>query len=141
MSRATYWTCSKFADWLRGTAKPGAETSKGWSEWNKSAKAAHPIRFWIAEEGLSIAQDFFMGPADFLRSIKYYVNNRFISKSHALTAHARDIKPGTWCDVGNRFIPCLFNELVDFVEIELAWSQIVWNSDAKKRVFVVYLRF
>jgi hypothetical protein len=31
-------------------------------------------------------------------------------------------------DVGNRFLPCLFNELVDFVEVELAWWQIAWSG-------------
>jgi hypothetical protein len=30
--------------------------------------------------------------------------------------------------VGNRFLPCLFNELVDFVEIETAWSHIAWGN-------------
>jgi hypothetical protein len=30
--------------------------------------------------------------------------------------------------VGNRFLPCLFNELVDFVEVESAWSHIAWGD-------------
>jgi hypothetical protein len=34
--------------------------------------------------------------------------------------------------VGNRFLPCLFNELVDFVEIEQAWSHIAWGSEEDK---------
>jgi hypothetical protein len=34
--------------------------------------------------------------------------------------------------VGNRFLPCLFNELVDFVEIELAWWHIAWADDEVK---------
>ena len=59
---------------------------------------------------------------------RYYINNRFVTRTHALTAHARDIKPGEWRDVGNRFLPCLFNELQDFVEIELAWSHIAWSN-------------
>lgn len=51
-----------------------------------------------------------------------------MTKTNALTAHPKDIKPGQWCDVGNRFLPCLFNELVDFIEIETAWSHIAWGS-------------
>jgi hypothetical protein len=35
--------------------------------------------------------------------------------------------------VGNRFLPCLFNELVDFVEIETAWSHIAWSDEARKK--------
>jgi hypothetical protein len=126
--RSNYWSCSKFADWLRGTAKPHAETSKGWRLWKEAAEETHPIRFWIVEEGLDYAQNFIYWPIDKLYSIKYYINNRWVTRTHSLTAHPRDIKPGDWCDVGNRFLPCLFNELVDFVEIESAWSHIAWGS-------------
>jgi hypothetical protein len=69
---------------------------------------------------------------DTLHSIKYYINNRWVSRTHSLTAHVKDIKPGQWCDVGNRFLPCLFNELVDFVEIELAWWHIAWGDKEVK---------
>jgi hypothetical protein len=128
-----YWSCSKFADWIRGTTKGGAKTSEGWHEWETRAKAAYPIRWWIAEEGLSHLQDFVTWPIRKLYDIKYYINNRWVTSTHALTAHPRDIKPGSWCDVGNRFLPCLFNSLVDFVEIELAWWHVVWDDKAYKQ--------
>jgi len=123
---SNYWTCSKFADWLRGTAKPMAGTMEQWDEWNKSASRTHPIRFWLADEGLGYLQDIITWPVRKLYDIKYYINNRWVTKTHALTAHPRDIPRGGWRDVGDRFLPCLFNELVDFVEIELAWSHIAW---------------
>lgn len=130
--RSNYWSCSKFADWLRGTAKPHAETSKGWRLWKEAAKESHPIRYWIVEEGLDYAQNFVYWPIDKIYSVKYYINNRWVSRTHQLTAHARDIRPGDWCDVGNRFLPCLFNELVDFVEIELAWWHLVWAEPQER---------
>lgn len=123
-----YWSCSKFADWLRGTSKPHAETSKGWRVWNEVAKKSHPVRYWIAEELLDGVQSFLRLPIDTLYGIKYYINNRWVTRTHCLTAHPRDIKPGHWQDVGYRFLPCLFNELVDFVEIELAWWHIAWEG-------------
>ena len=43
------------------------------------------------------------------------------------------IKPGQWQDVGWRFLPCLFNELVDFVEIEQAWHTCMWDDEARKK--------
>jgi hypothetical protein len=131
--RNHYWSCSKFADWLRGTPKGGAKTSDDWEAWRKLAQSTHRVRYWLAEEGLDHAQKFFYGPADLLYSIKYYVNNRFITRTHSLTAHPRDIKPGQWSDVGNRFLPCLFNELVDFVEVELAWWHIAWDDEGKAK--------
>ena len=127
-----YWTCSKFADWLRGTTKLKWGTSEEWRAWEKRAKADYPIRWWLAEEGLDYVQNFVMWIPDKLHAIKYYINNRWVTKTHALTAHPRDIKRGEWRDVGNRFLPCLFNELVDFVEVELAWWHIAWADKDEK---------
>lgn len=128
-----YWTNSKFADWLRGTPKLKMGTSEEWDEWATKSETAHPWRYWLAEEGLRHLQDFITWPVDKLYDVKYYINNRWITRTHALTAHPRDIKPGEWRDVGNRFLPCLFNELVDFVEVELAWHHIALDDEARKK--------
>jgi hypothetical protein len=129
-----YWSCSPFADWVRGTPKGGAKTSEGWDEWTTEAQRYNPVRYWIAEEGLSYLQDFVTWPSRTIYDVKYYINNRWVSRTHSLTAHPKDIRPGQWQDVGNRFLPCLFNELVDFVEIETAWSHIAWgNKEARAK--------
>ena len=127
-----YWSCSKFADWLRGTKKLSAGTAEEWDDWTTTAQMKHNFRYWLAEEALSHLQDFVTWPIRKIYDVKYYVNNRWVTRTHSLTAHARDIKPGNWCDVGNRFLPCLFNELVDFVEIELAWWHIAWADPEEK---------
>ena len=123
-----YWSCSPFADWIRGTKKLSVGTGEEWDDWNTAAQMKHNFRYWLAEEALGHIQDFVTWPVRTLYDIKYYINNRWVSRTHSLTAHSRDIKPGQWQDVGNRFLPCLFNELVDFVEIETAWSQIAWGN-------------
>ena len=125
---SNYWSCTPFADWLRGTKKLGAATSEEWDDWNTAAQMKHNFRYWLAEEALGHIQDFVTAPARGIHAIKYYINNRYVTRSHSLTAHPRDIKPGAWRDVGDRFLPCLFNELVNFVEIESAWSHIAWGS-------------
>ena len=127
-----YWTCSKVADWLRGTTKLKMGTSEQWDEWEDRAKRDYPVRWWLAEEGLDYLQKVVYFIPDKLYAIKYYINNRWITHTHALTAHPRDIKRGEWRDVGNRFLPCLFNELVDFVEVELAWWHLCW-ADKEER--------
>ena len=138
--RSHYWTIGKFADWVRGTPGPGALTSEGWDAWHTKAQAAHPIRYWIAEEGLDYLQKFVYYIPDKLNDVRYYINNRWVSHSHALTAHPRDIQPGNWSDVGNRFLPCMFNELVDFVEIEQAWHHCIWSDDMKTKYDVPWYR-
>ena len=128
-----YWSCTPFADWLRGTKKLSAGTAEEWNDWTTAAQMKHNFRYWLAEEALDRLQDFVTWPVRKLYDIKYYINNRWVSRTHSLTAHARDIKPGQWCDVGNRFLPCLFNELVDFVEVELAWWHIAWDDEAREK--------
>jgi hypothetical protein len=115
-------------------------TSEEWNAWEDNAKAAHPIRWWIAEEGLDYLQKFVYYIPDRLNDVRYYINNRWVSRSHSLTAHVRDIRPGAWSDVGNRFLPCLFNEFQDFVEIEQAWHHCMWSDDAKTKFDVPWYR-
>ncbi|CAB4126018.1 hypothetical protein UFOVP181_220 [uncultured Caudovirales phage] len=133
MARTHYWSCGKVADWIRGTRKPDMGTFDEWHEWENEAKGYNPIRYWIAEEGLDYIANVVYFIPDTLYDIKCHINNRWVDRTNALVAHPRDIKPGTWHDVGNRFLPCLFNALVDFVEIELAWWHIVWNDEMKKK--------
>jgi hypothetical protein len=137
---STYWSCTPFADWLRGTKKLSAGTSEEWDEWTTMAQMKHNFRYWLAEEALGHIQDFVTWPARKLNDVRYYINNRWVSRSHSLTAHPRDIKPGQWQDVGNRFLPCLFNELVDFVEIEQAWHHCMWSDEMKTKYDVPWYR-
>jgi hypothetical protein len=127
-----YWNCSKFADWLRGTKSPYSASSKEWKEWEENAKKKHPIRYWLAEDGLDKLQKFIYWPIDKLYSVKYYVVNRWIDQSHALVAHPKHIKPGEYRDFDCRILVCLFDELVNFVEIEKAYSSYRWDEEKAK---------
>lgn len=132
-TRVHYWSCSSFADWVRGTIKSGAKTAEDWDAWHKTSKRASPWRYWIAEEGLDALQDIVYWPNDVYHTIRYYIANRYIDRTHALTAHPRNISRGDWCDLGNRFLPCMFNELVDFIEVELALHHVAWDKEARAR--------
>jgi hypothetical protein len=123
-----YWSCTAFADWVRGTKKIVAGTSEEWDDWTTAAQMKHNFRYWLAEEALGHIQDFVTAPVRGIYAVKYYINNRWVTRTNSLTAHPRDIRPGQWKDVGNRFLPCLFNELVDFVEMESAWSHIACGN-------------
>lgn len=111
--------------------KPKAETSAGWSSWKKQARKSHPIRYWIAEEGLDIVQNTIYWPIDRLYDAKYYINNRWVTKTHALTSSS--LAKGQWHEYETRVLHCLFDELVNFVEVEQAWSHILWDNEAKKK--------
>lgn len=116
-----YWSCSKFADWIRGTPKPMSETMEGWNVWTQTAKEKK-WRYWLAEEGLDHLQNFIFFPTNLLNDLRYYVDNRWISKTHALTSK---LKKGQYHEFDTRLLHAAFDELIDFVEIELAWLNII----------------
>lgn len=130
MQHSKYWSCTKVADWLRGAPKPPAATAEGWDEWRKQMKAERPIRYWIAEEGLDHIQDFIFYPKKILMDIKYYLNNRYVTKTHAITSN---MKRGQWYEFDSRILNCLFDELVNFVEVEVAWNHTMWDEEARKK--------
>ena len=126
-----YWACSKVADWIRGTPMGGAKSSEEWNEWHKQAKLKK-IRYWLADTAIDKVENVVKYIPEKINSIRYYLNNRYSLRTNSLTAHKDDIKPGQWKDVGNRFLPCMFNELVDFVEIETAWMHVCFSDEARK---------
>lgn len=130
-----YWSCSKFANWLRGTPKPRAATLEGWDDWKAVAKSSRPFRYWLAEEGLDHLQKFLRLPIDALYSVKYYIVNRWVTKTHVLST---GLKPGKWHELDERLIHGMFNELVNFVEVELAWMHVVWDEAARKQFNVPF---
>jgi len=124
-----YWTCSKFADWLRGTPKPSTGTAEAWNDWKKKAKTKW-VRYWLAEEGIDYLQNFIFWPAHRISDIRFYVNNRWVIKSHALTSH---LKRGKWYDFDTRLLHTAFDELINFVEVELAWMCVVFSEEERKK--------
>lgn len=116
-SRFNYWSCSKLADWIRGTPKPAALEWDAWDNWHEDAKKKHSIRYWIAEELLSKLQDLVSLPLDIIYTVRIYIRNRFIDQTHVLKT---GLKPGEYYDLDYRILYGLFNELVDFIEIECA---------------------
>lgn len=130
-SRINHWSCSKFANWVRGVDKPFALEWGKWDEWKKEQQKKRPIRFWIAEKGLSKLQNFLMFPFDVYHTIKCYVDNRWITKTHYMKT---GLKAGRYYELDHRILHSLFNELVDFIEIEYA-HLAKWTDKDKKYKF------
>ena len=126
--RSNYWSCSRFADWVRGLDKPGSATLKDWRAWRKKTQIDHPIRYWITEVALDQIQDFVNWPRDLYLKFRTWWRNRYVERTNSLTAHPDDVAPGQWCDLGDRILYCMFNELRDYVEVEKAGLWVAWNS-------------
>lgn len=126
-----YWTCSNFADWLRGTMKPSAGTSKEWRQWKAEAQARHPIRYWIAEEGLDKLQDIWLWIPERINDVRYYINNRWVHQTHGMISTS--LEKGKFHEFETRMLHSLFDQLVDFIEIEQAWHHCIWDDEARKK--------
>lgn len=125
-----HWSNSKLANFIRGTVKLERGTSKEWKTWEQTAKTSHPFRYWLAETVLDKIQDFVRYPIDKLYSVKYWLVNRYVTKTHALTS---TLKKGEWHEMDERIINCLFTELVNFVEIEVSWKNIICDEKSAKK--------
>lgn len=126
--RINYWSCGKFADWVRGSKKPHALTMEEWEEWREKQEKNNNVRYFVADKLLNKIQNIIYFPKDLFYSIKNYLINRFVCKTHYLKT---GFKPGYYYEVDEKILHSLFNELVDFVEIELAWMQVI-SSDKNK---------
>lgn len=107
-----YWSCSKFADWIRSADK---SNNRILTEKSKN------FRYWIADKFLDVLQTILIWPVKFYRTVTRYIQIRFFIKTHGLTS---TLKPGEWHDLDKRVLYSLFDELVNFVEIEKAIMQL-----------------
>lgn len=135
--RARYYSNSKIADFIRGTTKPFALEMDAWDEWHKSAKENHPTRYWIVEEGFDYLQNFVNYIPDKINAVRYYLNNRFYTKTHALTSN---LKKGQWHEFDERVLHCLFDEFINFIEVEKAWDHCAWSEEARNKYSVPLTR-
>lgn len=131
--RNKYWSNSKLSKYLRtkvGISSPTALEWKEWKVWRENYKSSHKVMYFITEDLLDAIQNFINYIPDKLYDIKYYLRNRFITKTHYIKT---GLKPGQWHELDSRILHGLFNELVDFVEIEKAWMFVVFDDEAFKK--------
>jgi hypothetical protein len=134
ITRGTYWSCTRFADWVRktfgGFQKPSSATLEEWSGWKKASKTAHGFVYWLTEEFFDSVQDVIMFPADVWSVIRSYLRNRFVDKMHYLPTR---LKAGQYYELDTRILHGLFESLVDFIECEKAWMAVVFDEAAMKK--------
>jgi hypothetical protein len=111
------WSRSTIAGLLRGTLAPQYATAHEWLMWEATAKAAHPIRYWLAEVALDEIQKILYFPYDLYYSLYVYIQNRFVTKTHILTT---GLEPGKWYDFDTRLMHGMFDTFVDFIECDQA---------------------
>jgi len=127
--RTHYWSSSKFASWIRGEEKPFALEWGAWEEYYDDLKKRKPFRYWFTEVFLKNLQNIVYYPYDLCTEVRIYIRNRWIDKTHYLKT---GLIPGKYYDFDYRLMHGMFNELVDFVEIELALN-MKWSNETNKK--------
>ena len=132
--RSNYWSESHLSAWLfrisGAKAKPEFATAKEWVEWRKNSKQSHILVHWFTQEFLNKLQNVIYWPYDIINNIRYYMINRFISKTHIIKT---GLRPGQYHGVENKLLNGMFTELVDIIEIEKAWHHTVCDKNASKK--------
>jgi hypothetical protein len=129
-TRINYWSCSKFANWIRGEKKPHYLSFEGWDNWRKELKAKHSWRYWFAEEFLDTLQNIVYFPGDLWWSIQCEYRNRFVNHTHALVSK---LPRGEWYDMDTRILHCLFDAFCyEFCEGEIGGRSGKKNEKGKE---------
>lgn len=132
--RVRYWSCSKFAKWIRskaGYSKPSAATLEEWDVWKSDAEKNHRLVHWLTDEFLDMVQDVVYWIPDRLHDVRYYVKARWFDKYWCMDTK---LKRGQYYDVDTRMLHGMFETLVDFVEIEKAHMTCWLDKEIKKPI-------
>lgn len=135
MSR--HYSSSDLVAWLRKklkVEKPYALPLGGWEIWENEFKKSRPVAHFLTET----LPDIFEYPArwtvDPINNVRYYCRNRWATKTHIMKT---GLKPGQWYEFETRVMHGLFNELVDFVEVEKANHMVAWAGKETKAKYAM----
>ena len=133
MTRVTYWSGSKPVRWLRskfGLTNPTAMSATDWETWRVECKKKFRFLHWVTSDGIDELQEFLFWPIDRLWDLRCALSAKFFGKYHYLPT-----KLNSWqyYDTDTRMLHGMFEALVDFIEIEKAWMNVISSREAGKK--------
>lgn len=108
---------------------PYALTFDGWNEWQKKTKAERPYAYFINYTLRNYYSDFIYIITTPYTNTRFWIHNHITERPHIIDT---GLPPG-YHDMCEKMLHGNFNMLVDFVEIEKAWLNVVWQKDSKYR--------
>lgn len=123
----SYWSLSSLAKWIRekaGLTNPYSLTMEGWKDYKEECKQKAPFIYWLTTTGFNKTQDFVSYPFDILYNARCYYRN-WKGNTHVLDGN---LKKGQWYDLSSRILPCLFEELVKYIEQEKELETLEWET-------------
>ena len=108
--RFRYWSCSKFADFIRGEKKPPYLPFEEWGVWRDRMKKERPFRYYLSDTLLSKIQDVVYFPYD----VYHNVRMRFLNRNLYLLDTG--LPKGEYYDLDTRILHACFNEFSKLFE-------------------------
>jgi len=109
--------------------KPSAKTLTEWRIYHNNFEQEHPYVNKVIDI-IEALESITVYIPNKLEKLRCYIKNKYFKKYHYLKS---DLKPHEYYDLDTRMLHGLFNELVNFVEIECAHMSIVFDKPAKKK--------
>lgn len=120
-----------------GIEAPYALSSDGWDDYEKEAKKKAPIIYWIGDKFLPKIKEIVTWPYARLCDVRYFLYNGFIAQTRSMKS---SLKFGAYHEVDTRMLHCTFDTFVNFIEVEKAWMNVVFDDEAKKKFKVPFWR-
>ena len=108
--RFRYWSCSKFADFIRGEKKPPYLPFEEWGVWRNRMKKERPFRYYLSDTLLNKIQDVVYFPYDVYHSVRM----RFLNRNLYLLDTG--LPKGEYYDLDTRILYACFNEFSKLFE-------------------------
>ena len=117
------WSSSKFVSCIRKTFDapplPDSATFQEWEEYERAAKKHSPLLYYITNILPDILEDIVFWPLNKLDRFSYWISNRFIHKCWSIDT---GLDKNTWHESEEKILHGMFEELVEFVEVQLGWQ-------------------
>jgi hypothetical protein len=110
--------------------KPYALGFKEWDKWHEKTKSARPVAYFLSETLPGFCKDVSEIITDPIHKTRYWIRTRTVDKYHVIKT---GLAPG-YQDAGTRILHGNFSLLVDYVEVELAWMNVVFDKEKFKKV-------
>ena len=109
--------------------RPYAATLREWKEWKLQAKADEPFKYWLVETVPDWFEDRWRNITKPYNDLRYALRCRVFDKYHVINT---GLPPG-YADCDTRMLHGMFNLLVDYIEVEKAWMNVVFNKDLRHK--------
>ena len=108
--RFSYWSCSKFSDFVRGEKKPRYLPLVEWGVWRDRMKRERPFRYYLSDTVLNKIQDIVYFPCDVYHNMRM----RFLNRNLYLLDTG--LPKGEYYDLDTRILYACFNEFSKLFE-------------------------